>query len=263
MIMMKQNEIEYYFAKYIENYKHSCFKFIDNSSFDYNALFLRLQLSTKYDCPDAYYIDNVEKKVYIFEHFEVDNSRHSKKGSSIKEKQVNDFKNFIKTANEKSAENDKTEYHSFFKNDSSVNYYFDCLAKSFEKHRQGVKNYKINMLKKLIDDGYHADDSWKFYVSFIIEDTSILGNANYNKTLIFPIFIKEFMDIFRNQNEVDCLFCSNFFNSQCETFILAKEDQYKLINLEEDLSKIKIIEFKSVESFGMSFKISKNNDLLK
>ena len=253
--MNEQSEIEIYFRKYIENYETNFYGYVENSLFDYDDLFLKLQLSTKSDCPDAYYIDNDEKKIYIFEHFEVDNSKHSKKGSSIKEKQVNDLKNFIKVTNKNLSE--KVEYHSYIKNDTSMNYYFDSLVKSFGKHRLNVENYKSNLLKKLLKDEYREGDSWKFYISFIIEDTSLLGNINFNKELIFPIFIKEFMDIFRKQKEVDCLFCSNSFNNECETIILAKEDQYKLIKAEKELSKIKIIKFKNVETFGMSFKISK------
>lgn len=253
---MNKNEIDFYIKKYIADDDHRKILSIENSLFDYDSLIYKLILSKRSDCPDAYYIDENLRIIYIFEHFEVDNSKHSKKGSSVKENQANDIRTFKKTVDEQSSKKETIEYKSFIKNDVSLKYYFETLVKSFKKHISSIENYKNNLFGILKIDKSQQKE-WKFITTFIIEDTSLFGNICYDKEPLVPIFIKEFMDIFRGQTSVDCLFCSTFFNIDFLTYVVSKEDQDKFINEEKELLKIKIVEFKSIETFGMSFKIDK------
>lgn len=56
----------------ISNNKNECKKIIENIA------------KTKYrDCPDCYTYDKESKIVYIYEHFEIDCSEHTKKGSKL------------------------------------------------------------------------------------------------------------------------------------------------------------------------------------
>ena len=190
--MHKINEVEKYMEKY-NGFSHKQ-KFILNSSFDYNSLLEKLLNSKFSDCPDMYYTDKKEQKIFIFEHFEIDNCSHSKKkGSKLQVESNRDLKkynDFCKNSQNNKFEND---YTSCFKIDSSIENYYDCLRNSFNKHIKSIKNYKKNILKV---EGLDEIE-WKFFISFIIEDTSIFGSLYNNKEILFPIFIKEFMNLFR------------------------------------------------------------------
>ena len=64
------------------------------------------------------------------------------------------------------------------------------------------------------------------------------------------------MDIFRNQNDVDCLKCSNFFNGSRCTWAISKENQNKMCCNEKELSQIELVEF-NPQTLGFSLFIPK------
>lgn len=244
-------EVKEYFDKYFNG------EFTDvlcpkNGSFNYGCLFDKFLKSTIIDCPDMFFVDEKTKTIYIFEHFQIDSSKHTKKGSQSKAEIAVDNKKFEEKAALCSPTNPEVEYSSSLKIQSSVKYYFDSLKQSFDKHKSSVNEYKDHVLKIT----HNNQNDWNFFITFVIEDGSVFGSICYDKKLLFPTTIKEFMDIFRSQNDVDCLICSNFFNELRCTWAISKEDQNKMCCNEKELSQIELVEF-NPQTLGFSLFIPK------
>ena len=251
MILMSYGEeVEEYVDKYFKGENINVL-FPENGSFDYDDLCDKLSKSKIIDCPDMFFVDEETKTIYIFEHFQIDSSKHTKKGSQSKAEVAVDNKKFEERAALCSPTNPEVEYSSSLKIQSSIKYYFDSLMQSFDKHKSSINEYKNHVLKIM-----NNQNDWKFFVTFVIEDGSVFGSICYDKTLLFPTTIKEFMDVFRNQNDVDCLICSNFFNGLRCTFAISKEDQNKMCCNEKKLSQIELVEF-NPQTLGFSLFIPK------
>ena len=241
--MHKINEVE----KFIEKYNNTSSKAIcpKNSEFDYDNLLDKFSNAKLSDCPDMYYVDWKENKIFIFEHFEIDNCKHTRKGSALQieqNKDINKYKEYLK----KIKDIPENNYNSFFKVDSTIENYYDCLIKSFYKHIKSIKNYK----EEILENENLKENDWDFFITFVIEDKSLFGCVYNDCKILLPIFVKEFMDVFRTQTEVNCLFCSNFINNEMSIWLLAKKDENKFLNSEKEIKSIKVVNFNNIYSIG-------------
>lgn len=242
--MNRNQEVNEYRKKYSS--KETVLRFPENASFDYQDLIIKLQKSKIVDCPDMFFVDRKTSTIYIFEHFQIDSSKHTKKGSQEKAEAIIDKKKFEERCSLCNENNPEVEYLSVSGVETSVNYYFDSLKTSFEKHRNRVSDYEDHVLKL----ARLKPDKWRFFVSFVIEDGSLFGSICYGKKplLLFPTMIKEFMNMFRRQDDVDCLICSSFYENVKQTYAISKKDQGKNSD-EKNLSEIQFVEVTPV-SYG-------------
>lgn len=208
----KTDEVDLYIAKYFN--EHSEIEAI--GSFDNKVLVNALLKSNKFDAPDRYYIKG--KDIFIFEHFQIDSSKHTRNGSTSQiaenkeEKEIQQY-----------SQNNKNKSFTIsgsLKLDNSAKYYMNTLSKSFDKHYNHINLYKTRIIQKekleIVD--------FSFKIVFIIEDNSILGTLRKdNGQLVIPYLIKDFMETIRERNEIDYLICSNHFGDEYYSCIVSKD----------------------------------------
>ena len=161
--MSYSEEVEEYVDKYFKGENINVL-FPQNGSFDYDDLCDKLSKSTIIDCPDMFFVDEKTKTIYIFEHFQIDSSKHTKKGSQSKTEVAVDNKKFEKRVALCSPTNPEVEYFSSLKIQSSIKYYFDSLMQSFDKHKSSINEYKNHVLKIM-----NNQNDWEFFVTFVID----------------------------------------------------------------------------------------------
>lgn len=229
MVKNKVDEIDLYLAKYFN--ETSIIKSIGN--FNIKELVNSLLESNKFDAPDRYYIK--EKDIFIFEHFQIDSSKHTKNGSSSQIAENNEEKEIQQYS--KNNKNKSFSLSGSLKIDNSAKYYMDTLSKSFKKHYDHIDLYK----KRIIQEEKLKFGDFSFKIVFIIEDNSILGTFRKdNADLVFPYLVKDFMDQIRKYGKIDFLICSNHFGDVYYSHIISKDAFYSNIDNEYNLSDVGI-----------------------
>lgn len=217
---MTNDEIKDYFEKYFGKSSNPI-SIPKDSAFDYAGLFAKLSLAYRFESPDLFYDDRGERITYIFEHFEYDSSEHRRKKGSAGKAKTHKALNLLDESVAEFASSGRDVWCDLdLWTETSTDFLCDSLQASFEKHARKIPDYKANTLATERTN----PEGWKFFVTFIVEDASAIGSVDQNGKLIYPIFIREFMEFFRNQQVVDCLICSNSFGKKRDTWALAKED---------------------------------------
>lgn len=202
-----KNEIELFIDKYllkkIEGYDE--FTFVPcPSSLDENEILSFIQNREFFEEPDGFSL--IGNMVMIFEHFEFDASKNTKKGSNLRMKLSENRKlakeHFDKTeAKALSISNNGSYFykvnHSYIRSNASKEYYINNIIKQFVSHCNKRKNYENRIKNKI------QNNNLTFKECFFIEDKTIFSRyANSYKS--FNICIThEFISIWKEHPEVD------------------------------------------------------------
>jgi len=174
----------------------------EEGKFDYVDFIKYFENIQLFDRPDFYSVSY--KTIYIYEHFEVDASRASrKKGSRSRidiERDNHQYEEWIKK--------NKSTYYGQLKTELSFEYYLNNLKINFNNHYKKIEDYKKNICMKLKIN----KDEYTFKIVFIIEDKTMFGTAFFDKEkgpkIVFPIFTNEFLDFIKDKFFVDNIICS-------------------------------------------------------
>ena len=225
MNMNKKDEVDEYLSSYfseggkIEGIGESDFCEITNI----------LLNSAKFDAPDRYYVNG--QVVYLFEHFQIDSTKHDKHGSGFASAQ-----SILRRKAEcyfQQYPNETISLSSQLYIENSSRHYLSILRKTFDHHYGQIGSYIQNVKKaeRLFGSNY------TFKIAFIIEDASPLGTFRSDTCrMVMPFLVKEFMDHLRSLALIDFLFCSGHIGSNACTYIIPKEmfnsfekDEYEIL----------------------------------
>ena len=229
----KSKEAVSYFNKFMLNQKFS----IPENGHSYEKLLVAMEKIIPFEAPDFYSI--VGNTIYIFEHFEFDSSPNTRKGSQNRIEINKDIKKF----KESFCNNPNADGTEIYKGElivkQSITNYMKNLASAFENHYQKIKHYKENILEHINCDN---DKKFDFVVTFLIEDVSIFGSIYFDKEskLLLPIFVKEFVDLWKKKLNVDNIICSAETNeNKKNTYIVSKNDFVYLNRMSIPMEQIK------------------------
>jgi len=205
--MNKENEKTFMdnFISGLSNRKIFC---CTKSNFCYEKYLASFFEIRQFEHPDFYSFDG--KTVYIYEHFEVDASKTSRKGSQSRIDLYNDDKRFeakvsknpiLVKSNQKNEDlkpenlfnNSQNIYHSQINTELTLNYFLDNICNSFDKHYKEIEKYKIAVCKELNID----KNKCNFCVTFMIEDKTTFGTMYYDDCkpkIANPLYSNEFLD---------------------------------------------------------------------
>lgn len=238
---MESNESTLYLEKFIIDKKINCPKI----NYDQYEKFAKLLSQIVcFEAPDFYIKDG--KTIWLLEHFEIDGSRHNKKGSENKLKQDNDQKK----ANEFFESHPEANIFSSSLNVKNTSkQYLDNLFSSFKKHYDKIEKYKSNIKKQL-----NLQDDVEFKIVFLIEDTTVFGTFYYDNGIhpLLPIKSAEFMNYMRGLKNIDGIICSTetIDNSHPYSYILLKNDFEENKQQETEFLKIKFETMNPHSIFG-------------
>lgn len=165
------------------------------------------------DCPDGYVYDDNENLIYIYEHFEIDCSPHSKKGSKLR----TSISTVKRETNQEMLNNESGEIthtveqgYSYKKDDGTIVYeigkngdkyrdnYLNTFYALFDKHHDHLELYKKNCVEKL------QINNPKFKIIFVIEDVTLGGTCLLNGKgcgdSVMPLISKQFQEKLFNSN---------------------------------------------------------------
>lgn len=154
-----------------------------------------LKVAKDWNMPDGYAVLN--DKTYIFEHFEFDAYRRTKKGSSFKKEDTEIQSRFIKKNNINPDINHITTVSSAV---PCIQDYEKNVLDLFAKHLAQVTTYTANIRNLL-------PEMRKIKIFFLIEDTTILGSCLKNRQPFILPHCTTFLDAFERQNEVKGIIC--------------------------------------------------------
>lgn len=183
--------------------------------------------------PDGYAATDDE--FIIFEHFEFDSSRGTKrKGSKQRRSEADDSRAFDAVIPTKEG----SEYHGVLDVSCSIDSYRENFLRSFADHYSEIPEYvKTLKCKGLLTDTQNIT------TIFFIEDTSIFGNAydtdSWDATNI-PLILLHcdfFLDVFENSPDMDCVvFGSTYYREKQLWYIdhsLIAEYRKHMVNTNE------------------------------
>lgn len=218
---MKEDEIDEYLFNYI--YRGAKLHYLDKSNFNHPKLFENLAHSIKLDRPDLYFIDHQSKTIYIFEHFQINASDHSKKGSTIIAEMARNDKKAEKAVAEKERNGcfETSVYRSQLESKLSYKSYVESSIKSFNEHKSRIPQYK----EHVCEQEHISENDYSFLTTFIIEDGYIGGTPHYKDVQkgIHPYDSMEFLNVYQKQSLVDCIICSSQYPEK-NSFSLARQD---------------------------------------
>lgn len=222
----KYDEID----KYLSTNLTDKYQVVGVGNAEFENLFNMLFNSKRFDAPDRYFIDS--NTIYIFEHFEIDSSKHTKKGSSSKTIEKAEDRKIEKILQNHKNETYKVSGQLMIEN--SAEYYLNELLNLTKSHYKHINLYKENVIK----DAGIDPKKYEFKFAFIIEDTSILGTIREdNGDLVFPYCIKEYMEYLRTLNKIDFLICSNHLGNEYMTYAISKDSFATNSNKEYEILK--------------------------
>lgn len=244
---MEKTETKDFRAKYLSE-QTQCMVLEDKDK-DFNHLIKIMDSSLIDDCPDMYYVDDKNNKIYIFEHFEYDASKHSTKGSAERikrNKDDRDFDNF-------NLNNLGKMYRGSVKSEDSVFYFLENVKKIFDNHYAKIKMYKQRTLSKAT-----VGKQYDFVVTFILEDASIFGVSvilNGQMFGVIPILCREFLEFLDDKKEVQNIICATERSMNQRTMaFLSLKDLKEAKNLSVTILDKKIVEH-NAQSIGISLLI--------
>ncbi len=209
-----------------------------NGSFDYsflNHVFDSIQIL---DRPDFYSI--VGNTIYIIEHFEIDSTKHNRKGSKQK---IEEFKDELRFQQVAGANNDNMSiYNGQINAEPKIEFYKENLFAAFDDHYNKIESYK-NHVRELVQDF----DKYKVVTIFIIEDSSIFGSLYFKNglKLLLPVFAREFNSYFKSKQNLDLVLCSSETNTNTKiSWILARCDIEHMLDKEVSLNDIELVDLR-------------------
>lgn len=204
-----KNEIEQFIDKYLthpsssdtgKNISRTAFP----EEFDENEIFSFLQNRQSFEEPDGFSL--IGNTVMIFEHFEFDASKNTKKGSNLRMKLSENRKSAKKYFDKSEAKplsllnNGNYFYkvnHSYIKSNASKEDYINNLIKQFTSHCDKRKNYETRIKNEL--QNYNLI----FKECFFIEDKTIFSYYAHSRTPFNICLTNEFISIWKEHPEVD------------------------------------------------------------
>ncbi len=212
--MNNKNEILNFKNKYLK------YRFFIYPNLDEKELVSFLNKIEPFDRPDGYAL--IGNEVMIFEHFEFDASKHTKKGSSYREKKYMVDKTTNKLLNNATyiqfGENEQSfyEYRSITSEinfEANYKFYINNLMKIFKSHCLKIKSYEQNIIH------YLKINNLVFKKCFFIEDKTLgisKGIDQINLVMPYIIYVwKKYPDI----NYI----CFGIDDAQKSCFILSNE----------------------------------------
>ncbi len=189
-----------------------------------------------YDKPDGYII--TKKYIYIFEHFEIDATNNSKKGSQSRREENRIDRKFKNIKVNKQNEM-KTILETY-----DITISIENLVENFKNicqdHHNKIESYKNNLIKK----GIASLDS-KFKICFVIEDVTPLGTFylnNFKRTTLRISNIKECLNFLqKNIINVDYYFLLNQYDNEKNRYFFKKsfiKDMKRFAIKQEDIKMI-------------------------
>ena len=115
------------------------------------------------DNPDAYFILN--DSLLIIEHFKIDCSKRTRKGSSSLEDEARTDREFMKMLDDPN----QNTYHGIITAPTSYSYFIKNAIETLSAHYKKIDNY-ISNVKKQED----VQEFSKIRICFVIEDASII-----------------------------------------------------------------------------------------
>lgn len=176
------------------------------------------------DCPDGNVYDDNENLIYIYEHFEIDCSPHSRKGSKLRIS----ISTVKRETNQEMLNNESGEIthiveqgYLYKKDDGTIVYeigkngkqyrenYLNTFYTLFDKHHEHLELYKKNCVEKL------QINNPKFKIIFVIEDVTLGGTCLLNGKgcgdPVMPLISKQFQEKLFNSNVDYLIFYSRQF----------------------------------------------------
>lgn len=230
----RENEAVLYLSKFILD---KPIYIPEKGTFDYQIIIEALEKIRRFDRPDFFAV--VNEKVFLFEHFEIDSSPHSKKGSRNRIEIKKDDDKFSEMFDKFEGENYGKIYNGQLDVRPGSAAYLEHLLSIFEKHYKKIADYKKNILRSLNDDKQRS-----FVVTFLIEDTSVFGTPYFDGGIkqVLPIFCKEFRDIFIKKTDVDVLICSSeTIENEKITWMISRVDIDSVKERETEILKKELI----------------------
>lgn len=202
-----KNEIEQFFEKYLlkETNNGKVLNFFPRPlELDENQLFCFFPNLESFEEPDGFSL--IDNTVMIFEHFEFDASKNTKKGSNLRVKLSENRKlakkHFDKTeAKPLSISNNGSFFykvdHSYIKSNASKEYYINNIIKQFVSHCDKRKNYENRIKNEL------QNNNLTFKECFLIEDKTIFSRYANSYKYFNICMTNEFISIWKEHPEVD------------------------------------------------------------
>ncbi len=227
------DEASIYFDKFISN---QLLNYPEKGQFDYVKFAKVMEQIQPFDHPDFYSVDG--NTIYIYEHFEIDASKHTKKGTDSRIDIGCDNRKFQEKVNG----NNGVIYHGQLTTKLSFEYYLENLYKNYENHYKKIEAYKDDVCKKLNIN----KSEYSFKVIFMIEDTTVFGTCYFEKGMkpVLPIFTNQFLDFIANKTDVDNVICSiEGSQNQIITWMYSRDDEAYFRSHAINLLEKKIINF--------------------
>lgn len=203
-----KNEIEQFIYKYLTNrsVKILCPCEINKIKvkIDENEVFHFLKHLQSFEEPDGFSL--IGNTVMIFEHFEFDASKNTKKGSALQKELANNQKLTEKLLNDAEikefvlADNSRCQYkesHTEIKVSSEIKFYIDNLVKQFTNHCSKRNNYEMNIKTKL------KNDNLIFKECFLIEDKNNFIPHDEDNNSFNICLTKEFISVWKMHPEIE------------------------------------------------------------
>lgn len=165
-------------------------------------------LLVPFNHPDGYASNDDE--FIIFEHFEFDSSKGSKrKGSKQRRSEADDSRAFDAVIPTKEG----SEYHGALDVSYFIDYYRENFLRSFDDHYSEIPKYKETLKSKGL-----LTDSHRITTVFFIEDTTIFGNFyatdswDESVTPLILLHCDFFLDLFESSPDLDCVIFGRFYD---------------------------------------------------
>lgn len=202
-----KNEIEQFKKKYLINksVKILCPYEIDGNVIqnNENEVFIFLKHSQHFEEPDGFSV--IGNTVMIFEHFEFDASKNTKKGSTLRKELANNHnltEKLLVATEPKEFVIDSSIYqykesYTAIKVPTEAKFYINNLIKQFINHCSKRNNYEINIKNKL------KKDNLIFRECFLIEDKDIFIPHDKDNNSFNICLTKEFISAWKMHPEID------------------------------------------------------------
>lgn len=156
-----------------------------------------------FEKPDFVLLTN--NKVYLFEHFQFDSSKHKKSSSLIQEekrKKNREFNSLVDEVNQ--IDPTKTVHRaSTFESDTTINDFYKNFERSFTKHYRKIPSYVKHCIDVL------SVNNLPIEICFFVENASIVADVVYKgdeKYILSPFMFPETHALLCKSSEVQHVF---------------------------------------------------------
>lgn len=192
----------------------------------------------EFERPDGYSLCN--DSICIFEHFEFDSTKKSRKGSQSKIEDIRVRSSFHKTASTDRLTVNHAELNIQHTSSRYIENALNGMRNHYEKVDSYIENLKANNILR---------DNLNIELGFFIEDTTILGNRFFVREGKFDVpyevnlaQCKQFLDFFETCSKLDFCLCGNSFSNKI--FHVNKDSIQEYRKSEIDLDAIELLDLK-------------------